>query len=293
MTPGGGLSMLFHLVVILIKQKKKRLVSVLIILVIFGIIGKQMLASTKTYLGKDSNINYAARLLERCEPIKIVSGKNQVVLRVDDIQAFTWRETAIKMIEDAFENEMLVVLGVIPAGLQDDKKIYEYLKSNYCNLEIAQHGWDHRDNPPEFVDMSEEAVYEAILKGKLVLQELTKDPIVTFIPPHNIYSKGTEIALGKASFKIISGEGEGDFDYTTSTYDFAKDELVPIPEIIGQCKDGLEKNNRCIIMLHPQDYATNGQLDEEKYKRYLDLLAELKKLDVSFVKMKDLVVNEQ
>lgn len=289
MTPFGGLSMLIHLLILSLQHKRKVLFSLVIILAVWGVLTVGTLHSIKALLGENSNIYYLLDRFEQCEPIQTSDGENKVVLRVDDIQAFAWRETTIKMVDEALANNMPMVLGVIPAKLQEDPIMSKYLKRNHCKIEISQHGWDHQSEPPEFTNLDEDAAYQRIIKGKAILQEITDFPIVTFIPPHNTYSEGTKKALERAGFLIISSEGSGVFDYTTSTYDSSKSALNPVSEVIDQCQEGLNKNNLCVVMLHPQDYTTNDQLDEEKYKKYSELLVELKKLNVSFVQMKDVI----
>lgn len=288
MTPVGGLSMVIHLFIISLYNKKKALMSLAIVLVVWGILTNSVLHSVKALLGDDSNIHYIFDWLEQCEPIQTPSNVNRVVLRVDDIQAFAWRETTLKMIDDALASNIPPVLAVIPTKLNEDPVISRYLKKNHCKIEIAQHGWNHQSDPPEFADLDENEAYQRIIEGRDVLEKITDFPIITFIPPHNIHSEGTGKALIKAGFIIISSEGEGYFDFTTSTYDSATNRLNPISEVVGQCKEGLSKKNICVVMLHPQDYTTNNEHDEEKYEMYSQLLSELNKLDASFVQMKDI-----
>ena len=289
MTPVGGLSMVIHLFIISLYNKKKALVSLAIILVVWGILTNSALHSVKALLGNDSNIHNILDRLERCEPIQTLSNENKVVLRVDDVQAFAWRETTMKMIDDALANNIPPVLGVIPAKLNEDVVISRYLKKNHCKIEIAQHGWNHQSDPPEFANLGEDEAYQRIIQGKSVLKEITDFSVITFIPPNNIHSEGTGKALIRAGFFIISSEGEGNFDFTTSTYDSATNRLNPISEVISQCKEGLNNKKICVVMLHPQDYTTNNKHDEEKYEMYSQLLSELNKLDASFVQMKDFV----
>jgi hypothetical protein len=224
-----------------------------------------------------------------CEAFEKSVGEKQIILRLDDVQAYTWGGVTFRMIDDTLALDMPMLLGVIPAGLEEDQKMLNYLKANACNAEIALHGWDHQDDPPEFAGISEEEAYQKIVKGKEVLSQITDKPVITFIPPHNQYSSGAKEALIKTDFRVISSEGDGEFDYTASTYDSEKEILNSVSKVVERCREGLEINNRCVIMLHPQDYATDFELDEEKYALYLELLEELRKLDASFVRVEDLV----
>jgi len=289
MTPVGGLSMVVHLLIISLYNKKKALLSLAAILVVWGVLTNTVLHSVKALLGEDSNIHYLMDRLEQCKPLETTEHKNKIVLRVDDVQAFAWRETTIKMVDEAVVNNMPMVLGVVPAKLREDPVITRYLKRNHCRVEIAQHGWDHQSNPPEFSELEEEEAYQRIIRGRAILKKITDFSIITFIPPHNIYSEGTRAALTRAGFLIVSSEGDSIFDFTTFTYDSSGNRLNPVSEVIKQCKEGLNDNNLCVIMLHPQDYTTDNEHDDEKYENYLELLSELRKLDASFVVMKDII----
>jgi hypothetical protein len=275
------------------KSIKKGIGSFITLLFVFSLVFSNGAVAVKKSFSYHSNINYILDLLYPCESFKTDPKENKVILRIDDIQAFYWRDLSIRMIEDAFKKEMPLVLGVIPVGLGKDRAIVNYLKRNSCNLEIAQHGLTHKifseSDVPEFKNLTESEAYERIIGGKGILEKITDESIVSFIPPNNIYSSGTESALKKAGFKIISAEGDGYFDYTTFTYDFKSDKYTPVSEIMNECQKAFKKNNLCVIMIHPQDYATDGELDKEKYKNYLELLDEVEKMDIEVVKMKDLI----
>ncbi|MFC1727369.1 DUF2334 domain-containing protein, partial [Patescibacteria group bacterium] len=173
-----------------------------------------------------------------------------------------------------------------------DQTLIDYLKNKQCSLEIALHGWDHQNNPPEFAEISEEEAYLRLTQGKNVLEEIFDDSIITFIPPHNQYSPEAKKALENTGFKVVSSEGDRQFDYTVSTFDSEKDRLNLVSEVIKECQAGLEENNLCVVMLHPQDYATDLKLDKSKYQSYLKLLDELKGLEVSLTTFSNITEDE-
>lgn len=270
-----------------------RLSSLLIILIVSALILSSGFLALRSCLDEDANAYYIADLLHTCKPIKIRFSGRTVILRLDDVQALAWRDISIQMIDEALRRNMPVVLGVIPMRLERDEKMVDYLKRNECNIEIAQHGWSHNIDSnldiAEFSDLSKEEAYAKIIKGKRVLESITNRPITTFIPPNNRYSSGTVAALDETGFKVVSSEGSEYFDYTASTYNFEKQELVSVANVINDCNKSLDQKETCMIMLHPQDYTDNGVLDLEKYKNYLQLLDALEAMNVSFVKIQDFV----
>lgn len=270
----------------------KNLLSFSIVISIIVFTSFSVSSVVKRIITNSEQVYYAASLFSHCEPIDQSFNQKKIVLRIDDIQAYGWQDIQIQMMDDALKQDVPLLLGVIPKQLKDDKELYYFLKRNSCNLEIAQHGWDHNittgGETPEFGNLTEEEAYQRIIKGKLILEKLVGGSLTTFIPPNNEYSEGTFSALNKIGFKIISSGGNEFFDYTTSTYNFDKETLTPISDVISECQEGLDKNDLCIIMIHPQDYATDGELDEVKYNNYTELLGDLKELNVSFVKLEDL-----
>jgi predicted deacetylase len=146
-----------------------------------------------------------------CTPADREKSDRMVVLRVDDIQAYAWRETSMRMIEDAENNGIPLTLGVIPAGLSADSELVAFLKEHRCHHEFALHGWNHAGgeggDQPEFRDLTKQEAYDRIVPGIAMLHEIVDDPIVTWIPPLNVHSKGTEEALRELGFVYLSTEG--------------------------------------------------------------------------------------
>lgn len=224
-----------------------------------------------------------------------------VVLRLDDIQAFMWSEVSKTMISSAIDRGVPMVAGVIPKGIRDDIAIWNFLRRERCNIELALHGWDHgreaytaseTDMPAEFADLDTAAATELILKGKAEMRMISGEPMVTFIPPNNVASRGTEEALHEAGFKVLSSGGDGAFDYSVPTYDFTKKEIVSVDHIMTVCDRQFSSQKPCIIMFHPQEYSNEDRsLNQDAYEHhYLDLLGRLKDAGVTFVTFKDLAV---
>jgi len=227
---------------------------------------------------------------EKFEPD--LAAKNKVILRIDDVQAFTWRDVLIKMVNDALNRQVPVTLGVIPTGLTEDRKLTDFLERVKDNIEIAQHGYEHNlagVDAAEFGSLDEQEADQRIKKGQAILEKITNRPPLTFIPPHNLISSASMIALEKNGFRILSSEGEGYFDYTVSTYDFGSQELIPVSQIINSCQQEFEKKDLCVIAIHPQDYSSEENFNQEKYQHYLALLDSLEEMGVSFVRFKDLI----
>ncbi len=230
---------------------------------------------------------------KKCEQVANTISEKTVVLRVDDIQAYTWRETSMKMIDDAISRNIPLTLGIIPINLSDDVELVSFLKDKRCQVEFGLHGLTHSAPAgaatAEFGEYTKEEALSKIAEGQRMLTAITPDQIVSWIPPLNIQSSGTIDALRELGFTHLSAEGEGKFDMDAYTFIYGSNVLVSPEKVVEKCKSAFESSNHCIIMLHPQDFAIGLNHNEEKYsKYYLGLLDALAKEGVTFARLKDL-----
>jgi hypothetical protein len=301
MMPLGGISFLFHCVVILVDKLQKsrsRKISVSSLstpipqLFAAGAIACVAFTGIQTIAPhphkQKTAVLSAVTLHTQCQTPIYKEKPPFIILRIDDIQAYSWEDVQKTMIQDAQNMQIPVSLGVIPYDLDDDKDMIEFLNDKSCGTEIAQHGWDHGHSTHnydvgEFEHLNYHEAKERIEKGKDMLRKTLHANSKIFIPPNNIYSDATEKALYDEGFTIISSEGTEKFDYTTSSFDFVHNKVIPTDTIVSTCKKDVETKGVCIIMLHPQEYADkNTNLDPEKYKEYKKLLTELKNLNIGF-----------
>lgn len=259
-------------------MKIKPLISVLVLAFVFFLI-----ITSINYLVKDA----AYEIYENnCKTVYHETSGRNIILRIDDIQAHYLKDVQIRMIQDALKRNKTLSLAVVPFNLFEDKDMIHFLKENKCETEIGLHGYDHSDY--EFAEINYNQAEEKIKKGLEVLKSMEKN-VITFIPPNNEISAGAKEALHEKGIKIISsGFQNREFGFSVSTYDWKKHEAVSVDEIISECRDELDRNETCIIMIHPQDYTTNDKIDEEKYKDYIRLLENIDGLDATVVTFRDL-----
>ncbi|MDO8509234.1 MAG: DUF2334 domain-containing protein [Nanoarchaeota archaeon] len=225
---------------------------------------------------------------------------NTIILRLDDIAAWRYKEISNWIITEILSRDMGVTLGVIPQNLGKDPKVVKYLNNLKMNplIEISLHGFNHEEN--EFLNLNEEEALSKIIAGKNEIVNVTGVVPATFIPPYNEYSSEVKDALMEQGFKIFSAkEDEYNIDqnyysigYNARTYDFYTKRFIPVEEIISDCRQSLNKTGICVVMIHPQDYLaepSSENIDLEKYNEFLKLLNELQELDVQFKTFKDLI----
>lgn len=304
MIPIGGLSLIIHLIVILRSKVRKTLgvkdqvklkdrkpsskfsliIIPLIFAIIFGTIGIFMFMSVVNE--RHSAINYVGDIMYDCQQIQTINSDKKVIFRVDDIQVNAWEKIQMRLIDDALNRQVPLTLGVIPVGLDSTSKMPSFLSRRSCNVEIALHGYDNQFE--EFKNLSYDEAKDLIEYGIESLEENIGQTPTTFIPPNNIMSEETAKALTDLGFQRVSSMGSEELDYDATTYDFTNLELVEVDTILQDCEKAFETQNTCVVMIHPQDYADEkGNLDEEKYKRFTDMISRFKELNVSFIKMNE------
>lgn len=230
-----------------------------------------------------------------------VTKPSSIVVRIDDIGAWRNVEVAKNITDTLLANNISVVLGVIPEDIENDPEFMEWIRSirDNPNIEIAQHGYLHEEN--EFENLTESQAYERIALGREEIIKYIGVIPSTFIPPYNVYSKGTLTALSEIGFKIITsgqvGYTSGNVSvigYNARTYDFTTSTFIDSEKVLFDCKRSLQRNGYCVIMIHPQDYTTlkDGKrvLDDYKYADLLNLIEGLKGLNRDFSTLEDNLV---
>ena len=260
------------------KKLKQAILFLLIIVCTLILIGFQ----TESFsLSKDDLFK------NKCEVIYHPVGDRNIILRVDDIQEYAWFDSQKRIIEDASKRGIPLVLGVIPSRFEEDKRIWDLIMQERCEMEIALHGFEHTSK--EFGNLSFKEADEKMKKGLKVLNDIEPN-IMTFIPPNNVYSKETELAAKYNGFHILSSRSSNnEYGYTQSTYDWTNLVLEDYKTVLLGCKNDLDNNKTCIIMIHPQDFVTDHKLDERKYEEYLNLLDSIKSLDANIINFRDLI----
>ncbi len=284
----------------------KTIFSFSIVSVVLFFTGGNLFALFQGYIQNDQSV-FSLTLdqfcIDKIQTPTDLSGKKLVVLRLDDVQAYSWRDISIAMIRDAQGYNAPIVAWVIPKDLAGDPTLTRFLKREHCNIEIAMHGWDHSGTgvnnlqiryQTEFWNISYEEARNRINKGKEVLLPLSGRPILSFIPPFNVVSADAIRAIKDEWIGVTSSIWNGLYDYHSTTYNFDKKRMVPVTEVLQNCEDAFIKNGLCVVMMHPQDYSNSDKtLDQTAYRDYyLTLLESLTKDEnIVFVTFENLITN--
>ena len=263
------------------KSVFKIILSILIILIVFNVIFfsiHNIIAELTSSNNKDDSFS--------CQLIRHRVSERNIILRLDDVQGNYLKDVQMKIINDVLDSNKTIVLGVIPTGILADQTTTNFLLQNRCKVEIALHGYTHNFN--EFEKASYDLAVSKIKNGLTILNKIEPN-VVTFIPPDNIFSDATEKALTDEGIEFNSASTwNSEFGEDISVYDWPNKKLLDSREVLKKCDEELDKTGFCVIMIHSQDYVTNGKLDLAKYSEFIDLLDGLDNLNATVIDFRDL-----
>jgi len=128
-----------------------------------------------------------------------------VVIRIDDVQDFAYRDALIFLLEYSIKNGIPVSLAAIPNLLGSDTLLLNALKSAvHVGSEITAHGWEHED----LTMLTEQEQESRFQKSKDHLEELFATNVSVLVPPLFKYNEDTLTAMRIANYDVISGLSE-------------------------------------------------------------------------------------
>ena len=264
------------------------------IFIIYAAIATLVVVET-TQNSRTGRFAYANTLIP-CDEIKVKTGTHNVILRLDDVQAYGWSEISVRMMKDSISRDMPIVAGVIPKGIEEDYQLVRFLERESCNIEFALHGYDHGaisdfdEVIGEFEMLNYADAYNKLTIGIDEVKHLSSSPIVTFIPPQNRISMEATAALEEYNL-FLSKSGNGYYDYDAKTWNYDDNISISATDVIKTCDDTFESgDDLCVVMLHPQDFLDEeGNLSEQKYQEYIKLLELIKASEFSTVRFSDMI----
>ncbi len=293
MTPFGSLSFIIHFVIVFIvalwKMITTKPLSAAIIVLVFMV----TFYGTHTALGmaRDQGLglyDYGSKILFPCRNTDVPDTR-KVIIRIDEVQAFWLRETTLQIAAEAAQADIPLVFGIIPKNILEDTKLVTFLQRSRCRIEIAQNGWDYanqmRDGvvQTEFQNLEQSEAYLRIESGQDTLKSINGQAPLTFIPPYNMYSTGTALALKQADIPIVSSQGNWKYDYSVAPFQSGRKTPLSPREVANQCKESFSEGKPCIILFSPKNFSTSdGEPSQEKIEYFRKLVAFLLDAKMNF-----------
>ncbi len=258
----------------------------------FTIVATLVHGTVPEYTPEEAKI-YACTVAAPTEPT--------VILRIDDIVPWNNQELTQRMTDDILSRGYGVTLGVIPYGLEKDRPLIRWVQEVNKNpkVELSLHGYRH--DQEEFKHLNYAQANTKIQLGRDIMIKYFGEYPINFIPPYNVDSDETIQVLKDLQFKTLSGSineyiVEDNFamaGYTATTYKYSTDQFIMADQVLHDCQASLKANHVCVIMSHPQDFTTDGKIDEAKYAEYTKVLDGLAALDAQVVNFREAFCIEQ
>lgn len=219
-----------------------------------------------------------------------------VILRIDDIQDFAFKDAQIFLINEGLNNKIPATLGIIAGAFGQDNDIVQIVKQAVSSgSDVAAHGWKHEDLARLSVREQAALLFQSTTRIKETVGLETK----MLAPPMYRYNDDTIAAMKVQGYEVLSSfAGLPVPNRISEVTDIsATVELSMLSGDIWNMKtiDALEKEvaqsiidyGFAVILIHPQEFLVDARLDESRTELYRVLLTELK-TRYSFVTMGEL-----
>lgn len=209
-----------------------------------------------------------------------------IVIRVDDIQDFAFREAQIFLIKENIINQVPFSLAIIAGMFGEDSEIVQTVKLAISSgSEVAAHGWEHED----FARLLFDEQVSLLGKSRSRIKDTLDFDVKVFVPPVFSFSKDTIAAMHEEGYSIISASTEvGEpgsvsdiisLPATVELTDFSNGTwIVKSPRSVkAEISRSVQKYGFAIIVTHPQEFMMEGELNKINTQLYRALLSDLKK----------------
>jgi len=214
-----------------------------------------------------------------------------VVIRIDDIQDYAFKEAQLYLLEHSRLNNMPLSLAIIPTSFGEDHELVEAVKQAIISgSEVTAHGWEHENLSQCTFDEQK----MRLLKAKQFLQETLNAEINVLVPPVFSYNTDTINAMEENDYTIISGltefhercwvsENIQSIPGTIELCDFSNNawHMKSERKIMLELNASIEQYGYAIIVTHPQEFMSDNKLDPEAVMIYEQILQDISE-DFSF-----------
>jgi peptidoglycan/xylan/chitin deacetylase (PgdA/CDA1 family) len=228
-----------------------------------------------------------------------------IVLRVDDIQDYAFREAQLFLLEESSKNGIPLSLAVIPGMFGKDTEVARAVKSAVASgSEVTVHGWVHED----MTDLSLDEQISLLSRSRDRMWEMFGRDTSILVPPMFKFNDDTISAMQKTGYNVISASTvfsePGLFSNvlslpgTVNLSVYSENstwEMKKIDSVQAEIAQSLAKYGFAVIVTHPQEFLVDGKLNRTDVELFRSLLGVLK-TDYSFTTLdalRERVVNSK
>jgi len=213
-----------------------------------------------------------------------------LVIRVDDIQDFAFREAQLFLLNESVINHVPLSLAVITGMFGEDREVVQTVKlAVSLGSDVAVHGWKHED----LAKLSFREQVALLFQSRSRIKEILDFDTRVLVPPMFSFSEDTMAAMHEEGYNIISTFTDlsepGSIskvislpatvelsDYSNGTWEMKSSDSVK-----AEVSRSIQKYGFAVIVTHPQEFLTDGELNQVNVELYRALLRTLKE-DYSF-----------
>ena len=223
----------------------------------------------------------------------------KLVIRVDDIQDFAFREAQLFLLNESIVNQVPLSLAVIVGMFGEDAEIVQTLKLAVSSgSEVAVHGWKHED----LAKLSFGEQVALLSRSRSQIKEILDYDVEVLVPPMFSFDENTLAAMNEEGYNIIStltDYAEPGFmsnvislPATIELSDFSNGiwSMKSLDSIKAEISKSVKKFGYTVIVTHPQEFVADGTLNPDRIELYRTLLITLKE-DYSFETLESLGEN--
>lgn len=220
--------------------------------------------------------------------IQASNGKTEmpvVIIRVDDIQDFAFREAQLFLIGESIINEVPLSMAVIAGMFGQDNDIVTSVKQAVSQgTEVTVHGWEHED----FTRLSLEEQSAILSISRSRIKDVLGYDANVFVPPLFTYNEDTFMAMQDEDYYLISAfidvQSPGlignvmSIPATVELSDFSEGtwKMKSPDATLLEISKSVRQYGYAAIVTHPQEFISEGKLNPVSVESFRSLLRVLK-----------------
>ena len=207
-----------------------------------------------------------------------------IVIRVDDIQDFAFRDAQLFLIDYSIETNTPLSLAVIAGMFGEDAEILEAVQRAVASgCEVGAHGWEHEN----LANLSVKEQITILFQAKNRIKELLGIDTRLLIPPMFSFDSNTISAMQEEAYTVMSTCSDlHEPSYISGIKNIpATVELSTLSNNIWQMKSfdtvsaevekSFELYGYAAIVTHPQEFMSSGRMNQIARESYINLLSKL------------------
>ena len=207
-----------------------------------------------------------------------------IVIRVDDIQDFAFREAQFFLIKNSIETGIPLSLAIITGMFGEDVELLEGVqKAVASGCEVGVHGWQHENLANCLLNEQISILFQA----KSQIKELLGIDTRLLIPPMFSFDNNTIYAMHEEAYSVMSTCTDyHEPGYVSGIKNIpATVELSILPNNVWQMKSvdsvkaeverSFELYGYAVVVTHLQEFMLNRQLNQSAKETYSSLLSKL------------------